>query len=158
MKLLADDTEHYRQLLASLLWLAIHDACQAPLKAPGKSNVYRPTDHALDAIRFIFNDKGGSYFNKYIECLGMEADAFRQKLIRTMYTQEYLQELPYGGLPVNAHKSFRFNHTYWLTHESPQKGELNAVLRKNRRHLSPSIAASHDLPLGSDDVDQGTNY
>lgn len=154
MKLLLDDPDGYRQMLSSILWLAVYDACSKPVQRVTGRKWYRPTDHASSAIRFIFEEGSGSYFPKYIECLGMDAEAFRQKLVRTMYAQESLQHLPFGGLPDGAQKNFRFNHTYWLT-EPHQKGDLYAALEQNRRNLEPSVVAHLDSFFGSDDGDQG---
>lgn len=153
MKLLLDDTEGYRQLIFSVLWLAVYDACGAPVKRTPRGKWYRPTDHATDAIRFFFEED--SYFAKYIECLGMEAEAFRNKLVRTMYSKEVMRHLPYGGLPENAQKNFRFNHTFWLT-EQNQKGELYVALEQNRHNLGPGAIAHLDAFFGSNNSDQGT--
>lgn len=153
MKAPKDDLDHLRNLLSSIIWLAVHDACTSPIKASERGRGQRPTDHAIDAIRFLFNQDNRSYFTKYAECLDMEADAFRSKLLRTMYAEDSLDHLPYGGLPKSAQKSFRFNHSYWLTQESPQKGELNAVIQQNRRHLDPGILASLNASFATGDGD-----
>lgn len=120
MKIIPDSDDGYRQLIASIIWLSVYDSCSAPVRTTSKAKWYRPTAHAQSAIAFLFGDNCLSSFERYIECLEMDAESFRNKLLRAMYAQEGLRHLPYAGLPDNAAKSFRFNHTHWLVNE---KGE-----------------------------------
>lgn len=133
-----DDTAGYKRLIASVIWLAISDSCVAPVKRISKNNRYFPQDKAFSAVRFLFEDNMGSYYRKYIECLGLDPETFRNKILRLMYAQKEFDDLPKHGLPLHARKNFRFNHTYWLTKQL-NKGKLHAAFKQNRRNLTPSI-------------------
>lgn len=116
MKMFNDDIQGYRRLLTSVIWLAAYDACTEPVRIGPKGFAARPSNEAASAIRFIFDDYESSYFEKYLHCLNMDVGSFRHKMLETMYHRANLRPLPFGGLPKNAQRNFKFNHTHWLTY------------------------------------------
>lgn len=120
-----DEIAGYRRLLSSVIWLAVYDACSQPSK-PNRLQQQSPTDVASSAIRFIFDDHDRYFFKKYMRCLDIDPDSFRKRLVGLMYGKESLGETPFNNLPHNARKSFRFNHSHWLSYAKPFIGEKNA--------------------------------
>lgn len=111
MKLYLDNISGYRNLLSSIIFLAVHDACEEPVNRKKPSKQF-PSDDASSAIEFIFGDNR-PYFETYMLCLDIDVTAFRSKLMSVMYSDDLGVNL-YMVLPHNAKKSFRFNHSYWL--------------------------------------------
>lgn len=107
-----DEIDGYRKLLSSVVWLAVYDACSAPVHST-KAGKPSPCEEARSAVRFLFSSDR-PYFNEYMQCLGMDVQTFRSKLLLAMYDDESSNEAPFERLPYNAKKSFRFNHSYWL--------------------------------------------
>lgn len=69
-------TRQCRHLLASVIQLAVADACQSP----GKE---KPAMEALTAMRFIF-DSAAAGLNEYAELLDINAGQFRKRLLKIM--------------------------------------------------------------------------
>lgn len=119
-----DEIDGYRKLLSSVLWLAVYDACSAPVKAT-KAERTSPCEEARSAVRFLFSSDR-PYFNEYMQCLGMDVQTFRSKLLLAMYDDTNSDEAPFERLPHNAKKSFRFNHSYWLKYTKQCADPLSA--------------------------------
>lgn len=94
------------RLLASVVTLAITDACQKPYRVKTRSGLtYGATRISLDAMRFLMGDGVKSY----IENLGMDGDRFKEQLLRQMWDESdrgYLTE----KITAAQRKNFRFNH------------------------------------------------
>ncbi len=104
-----------RSLLASVVLLAVTDACAAPFKQkPTKIRQRRKQRRmrrdAFTAMRFIF-DARVSGLETYAEWLDFDVDNFRTKLLAIMRNN--------GSLPVNGFEpkkriQFQRNYDMWL--------------------------------------------
>jgi hypothetical protein len=94
------------KLLASVVTLAITDACQKPCRVKNKSGrTHASTRISLDAMRFLM----GNGVKSYIENLGMDGDRFKEQLLKQMWDESdrgYLTE----KITAIQRKNFRFNH------------------------------------------------
>ena len=106
-----DQTQACRNLLATVIQLAVADACSHPLRRrkgeePDLSHI---TTSALTAMRFLFNEDL-SGLNEYATWLDFDPGQFRRKLQDTMYN-EFAGLV--NGFSEDQRTSFCFNYTVW---------------------------------------------
>lgn len=104
-------TRACRSLLATVVQLAVMDACVQPPKRrrDDKGVLSRITVDALTALRFLF-DESVSGLNEYATWLDFDPGHFRRKLQETMYNNS---PLPVNGFDPNQRRNFRYNYTTW---------------------------------------------
>jgi hypothetical protein len=102
-----------RSLLASVVLLAITDACQAPPKSEtrrGASAGLRMATESFTAMRFLF-DTAVSGLKEYSLWLDFDADNFRTHLQKTMADNG-----PHriNGFEPIQRRNFRYNYNMWF--------------------------------------------
>lgn len=104
-------TKACRSLLATVVQLAVMDACAQPPKRrkDEKTVLSRITVDALTAMRFLF-DESLSGLNEYAAWLDFDPGHFRLKLQETMYNNS---PLTVNGFDPNQRRNFRYNYTTW---------------------------------------------
>lgn len=101
-------TQQCRYLLASVINLAVSDACQHP----GRD---RPSTDALTAMRFLF-DESVSGLAEYAELLDINAGQFRSRLLKIMKVTG-VGEI--NGFTESQRMHFMKNFRFW------QKNPIN---------------------------------
>lgn len=106
-----DQTQACRNLLATVIQLAVADACSQPPKRREGDNAVLShiTVDALTALRFMF-DESVSGLNEYATWLDFDPGQFRRKLQDTMYNDS---PLTINGFESNQRRNFRYNYTTW---------------------------------------------
>ena len=106
-----DQTQACRNLLATVVQLAVTDACSQPPKRRKDDTgvLSRITVDAITALRFLF-DESVSGLNEYATWLDFDPGHFRLKLQETMYNNS---PLPVNGFESNQRRNFRYNYTTW---------------------------------------------
>lgn len=95
-------SQQCRHLLATVVNLAVNDACQIP----GKE---RPSTDALTAMRFLF-DETESGLNEYAEILDINPGQFRSRLLKIMKTTS-VGEI--NGYTESQRIYFMRNYRFW---------------------------------------------
>jgi len=90
------EAQRTKQLLWSVIYLAVEDATCAPLSD-------RPMSKSITAMRFLTSN-----IDVYLERLDVAPDVFRRKLLEVMY--EECKNPRYNAAEKRA---FRFNHGWW---------------------------------------------
>jgi hypothetical protein len=88
-------------LIASVITLAVKDACLEPFKSP----VAMQWD-AMTAHDFLW----GEGLESYIHWLDIDVDFFRKKLIETMANDK---DVGHNGFKSHERRAFRFNKKIW---------------------------------------------
>jgi hypothetical protein len=88
-------------LIASVITLAVKDACLEPLKSPLAMQWDSMTAHD-----FLW----GEGLESYIHWLDIDVDFFRKKLIETMSNDK---EVAHNGFKQHERRAFRFNKKTW---------------------------------------------
>jgi len=102
-----------RSLLATVVLLAVNDACAAPPKLEKKKDVpasLRMHPDAFTAMRFLF-DTTQAGLEEYSLWLDFDAGHFRKKLQETMIDNGP-QNL--NGFEPMQRRNFRYNYGMWL--------------------------------------------
>lgn len=146
------------KLLASVITLAITDACTKPVKKvyrrEGKppKRIVEPSDEAIDALVFIFESAGS-----FIEVLGMDGVRFKQKLVEQMFKQSGVSDKPdYFTSHIEEKKRYNFRYNYtWLLNNPQRRMFLNlededeanrhAELDDGLRCTSPGLDSGDEL-------------
>jgi hypothetical protein len=102
-----------RSLLASVVLLAVADACQAPPKRDDRRDApagLRMARESFTAMRFLF-DTSVSGLNEYSLWLDFDADNFRTHLQKTMADNG-----PHriNGFEPMQRRNFRYNYNMWF--------------------------------------------
>jgi hypothetical protein len=109
-----DEKEQARacqRILASVVHLAIKDACnRPPTNKRGRSVGDMDTD-AFTAMRFLFDDRC-SGLKEYATWLDFDSSQFRRKLLKTM---EDNTAVMIGTITPEDRRAFRFNYKTWVT-------------------------------------------
>lgn len=95
-------TQQCRHLLASVVHLAVSDACLPP-------NKEGPARDASTAIAFLF-DQNYSGLNEYAEFLDFDPGQFRTRLLKIMRTHS-VGEI--GGYSESQRINFMNNYKFW---------------------------------------------
>lgn len=107
-------SQQCRHLLATVINLAVNDACQVP----GKE---RPSTDALTAMRFLF-DETESGLNEYAEILDINPGQFRSRLLKIMKTTS-VGEI--NGYTESQRLHFMRNFRFWQ--QNPNQLEIADV-------------------------------
>lgn len=109
-----------RSLLASVVMLAVADACSEPPRRPkNKTNdrIIPISRDAWTAMRFLFNTNEPG-LNEYAAWLDIDPDQFRKRLVQAM--QDSSPMVKYGFDP-SQRRAFRFNHGWWIRTQDNQE-------------------------------------
>lgn len=107
----SSQTKACRSLMATVVQLAVMDACAQPPKRRKEDRgvLSRITVDALTAMRFLF-DESLSGLNEYATWLDFDPGHFRLKLQETMYDNS---PLSVNGFDPLQRRHFRYNYTTW---------------------------------------------
>lgn len=146
------------QLLASIVGLAISDACTKPTRKMFRRKdgppryVTEPTDAAIDALVFLMGNA-----KHFIEAIGMDGDRFKQKLVDQMFERGDASDEPnYFTSHIEEKKRYNFRHNYtWLINNPQRRLTLNledddetdrhAELDDGLRCTSPGLDPGNEL-------------
>lgn len=146
------------QLLASVVGLAISDACTKPTRKMFRRKdgppryVTEPTDAAIDALVFLMGNA-----EHVINVLGMDGDRFKQKLVDQMFERGDASDEPnYFTSHIEEKKRYNFRHNYtWLLNNPQRRLTLNledddetdrhAELDDGVRRTSPGLDSGEQL-------------
>jgi hypothetical protein len=95
----AREAQRSKQLLWSVIYLAVEDATCAPV-----SN--RPMSKSITAMRFLTSN-----IDVYLERLDVAPDVFRRKLLALMYNEPPTSRVT--RYTEAQKRAFRFNHSWW---------------------------------------------
>ncbi len=109
-------TRQCRHLLASVIQLAVSDACSTP----GKE---KPSMEALTAMRFIF-DESVAGLNEYAELLDINAGQFRKRLLKIMKMHSVGEV---NGFSESQRIHFMKNFKYWQLNPLEVRLEIENV-------------------------------
>jgi hypothetical protein len=98
-----EQTEACRQLMIGVVHLAVMDACLPPYTNQKGLTIRAETK---SAFAFLFG-----HGEVWLEYLDMDAQQFRDKLLKTMYGNEYT--LPIKDLTDLKKRCFKINHKLW---------------------------------------------
>jgi hypothetical protein len=107
-------TQQCRHLLATVVNLAVNDACQVP----GRE---RPSADAMSAMRFLF-DETVSGLNEYAELLDINPGQFRARLLKIMKTGGVCE---INGYSESHRIYFMRNYRFWQ--QNPNQPEIEDV-------------------------------
>jgi len=108
-------TRQCRNLLASVVQLAVTDACSQPGD--------KPTVDALSAMRFLFDERY-SGLTEYAEFLDFDPGQFRQRLL-TIMKDQWAREV--NGFAESQRRNFMKNFRYWQKHPLEVRMEVDHV-------------------------------
>lgn len=100
-----------RRLLASVVALAVNDACTIPPRPDSKymSPGLKMRPESFTAMRFLF-DKSVSGLNEYALWLDFDADQFRRKLLALMQDDSPKRLANFDAID---RRHFRINYKLW---------------------------------------------
>jgi hypothetical protein len=104
-----------RSLLASVVNLALQDACLVPVKK--RPIVYE----AWTAMRFLFDDRE-SGLEQYAEWLDFDVEQFRKRLLAMMQDDSPMRV---GGFDSQQRRAFRYNYRHWEATQDMDEKEMN---------------------------------
>jgi hypothetical protein len=94
------------RLLASVVTLAISDACQPPRRTKTSSGLtWASGRSSLDAMRFLMGDG----VKHYLELLGMDGNRFKEQILKQMWDDSE-RGLFTKKISDAQRRNFRFNH------------------------------------------------
>lgn len=102
-----------RALLASVVSLAIADACAVPPDTHRKEEHVaglRIRTETFTAMRFLFDERV-SGLSVYAEWLDFDAGQFRRRLLALMANDSAMK---FGDYDPMRRRNFRYNHRLWL--------------------------------------------
>jgi hypothetical protein len=107
----AHQTTACRSLLASVISVAINDACTQPPKRDWKKIDLMPIHmDAFTAMRFLFDERF-SGLNEYAAWLDFDAGSFRKRLMDLMFSEKSIRDGAYKDI---QRRYFRMNYKAWV--------------------------------------------
>jgi hypothetical protein len=113
-----DQNASCRKLLASVVALAVKDACLPPIKVRSKENKMLrkvPSEAACSALHFLM----GKSVLGYLEMLDMDSDRWRKELMSQMNTSN-TEANPFNS-QITAFEKRCFGWNYWWVKANPDQ-------------------------------------
>lgn len=120
-----------RQLLATVVNLAIEDACKAPY--------VRPSIETITALRFLVGDTKTASVDNYLVWLDMEPQAFKKRLLEAMYADRH------RSFSDGQRRAFRANH-HWYVSRLFQMDQIIEACEKHTEKQEEDEPQHLDLP------------
>lgn len=145
-----------QRLISSVIGMALRDACLPPLKPHNKKH-FTLTFNAMTAHDFLWTEA----LDSYLHYLDIDADYFRNSLIKTMSNDNGVK---IGAFKPDDRRAFRFNKKLWDSQQSsglvkpladPQSPDWLSVdpsfeqkVRRSARHFAkPDNASKANEPI-----------